>query len=96
MSHQPLTRHSSLEQLPTEEYDTGITQPNAEDYVTVTKVTLSDLSGTYPTHGLGFCPALLVPTEDDEDTDEDESLTPTDPNATIKETFDCALSEMAF
>jgi hypothetical protein len=66
-------------------------QPRQSDYIRLVSATISDPSGTLPTHGLKFveAPTYDVTTEDD---DGEETTTTYDPNETIKKVFYVTLS----
>jgi len=72
-------------------------QPARDDFIQITNVTISDYSGTDPTHGLKFIEDLPMDDDEDyEDTDtydgDDTTEAENDPNATIKAVFNVSLS----
>lgn len=82
-----------------DEYNTW-QQPERDDFVKITGVTMSDPSGTFPTHGLKFLEDQTYDStedyDDDDDVDyddDDEEIAETDFNADIKEYFNLSLSE---
>jgi len=72
-----------------EDYD-RYNQPDRSDFITITDISISDLTGTDPSHGLKFIEDQPYTVKADKEEEED---TVVDPNATIKKSFDVSIDE---